>query len=222
MRLIRCHAAIACGILASIAARPADAATTAASVALQWTAPGDDNRIGRATRYDLRYSLTPITAANFAQATAVSGLPVPKTVGSLETFTVTGLVSGRSYYFAIKTVDDVGNWSLISNVLLRAAPTTDVGQGPPALDFSAPWPNPARQAARCAFALPEGASVEVEAFDVTGRHVRTIASGWRDAGRGEVEWDLRDDSGRPVNAGLYLLRVRVGGVALTRRLVVAR
>jgi hypothetical protein len=62
----------------------------------------------------------------------------------------------------------------------------------------------------------------VDAFDAAGRHLRTIASGWRDAGRGEVAWDLRDDSGRPVGAGVYLLRARIGGVVWTRRLVIAR
>jgi hypothetical protein len=222
VRLIRTQALGICLFLASFAGQSADAASTPASVTLRWTAPGDDGAIGRAARYDLRYSLMPITALAFPHATAVPGLPLPKPAGSVETFTVTGLSAGKSYYFALKTVDDAGNWSLVSNAAFRSAQTTGVDASPLTAEFSAPWPNPARQATRCAYALPEGATVQVDAFDVAGRHLRTIASGWRDAGRGEFEWDLRDDSGRLVGTGVYLLRARLGGVVSTRRLVIAR
>lgn len=222
MRLIRTQALIVCVFLASFAGHPADAASTAASLTLRWTAPGDDGVIGRAARYDLRYSILPITANSFALATAVTGLPLPKPAGSVETFTVTGLLSGVSYYFALRAVDDAGNWSGVSNLVYRSMQTTDVGSGSLEPAFSAPWPNPARQTTRCAYALPAGAPVQVDAFDVAGRHVRTVVNGWRDAGRGEVEWDLRDDSGRPVHGGVYLLRARLGGAVWTRRLVVAR
>lgn len=213
---------LVCGLLASLAPFPADAVSTATSVTLRWTAPGDDGVIGRATRYDLRYSLMPITANSFALATAVSGLSLPKAAGSIETFTVTGLVAGRGYYFALKALDDASNWSLVSNMAYRSAQTTAVEESPLSPEFSTPWPNPARQATRCAYALPEGATIQVDAFDVAGRHLRTIASGWREAGRGEVEWDLRDDSGRLVRAGFYLLRARLRGVVWTRRLIIAR
>jgi hypothetical protein len=140
----------------------------------------------------------------------------------LDTFTVTGLVEGTGYYFAIKTVDDAGNWSGISNVLFRPASPTGVGDSLLALSFSAPWPNPARQSMRCAYALPQAAPIQVDAFDIAGRHVRTIASGWREAGRGELVWDLRDDSGNSVAAGIYLLRAQLADRSWTRRLVVVR
>ena len=41
--------------------------------------------------------------------------PTPKAAGSTETFVVTGLSSGRTYYFALKTADGMPNWSPISN-----------------------------------------------------------------------------------------------------------
>ena len=58
---------------------------------LTWTAVGDDGSTGTATTYDLRYSTSPITAANFGSATPVTGEPAPKTAGQAETLTVTGL-----------------------------------------------------------------------------------------------------------------------------------
>jgi hypothetical protein len=190
-----------------------------ASVSLQWTAPGDDGMVGRAQAYALRYSTLPITAANFGVATPVPGMPAPGLPGSAETVTVGGLAGHTVYYFAIKTLDDAGNWSGLSNVAIYPI-VTGVEDAPAVLSFSAPWPNPARGWLRCAFVLPRGEAVEVDAFGVDGRHVRRLASGWRPAGHGEIAWDLRDDAGNRVPAGLYLVRARLGASRWTRRVAV--
>ena len=41
-------------------------------VTLTWTASGDDGSTGRATQYDLRYSLSTITSTNFVSSTAAT------------------------------------------------------------------------------------------------------------------------------------------------------
>jgi hypothetical protein len=89
---------------------------TQTSLTLGWTAPGDDGSTGTAAQYDIRYSTSPITTSNWASATQVLNEPAPKTAGSAETFTVTGLNASTMYYFAIKTADEVPNWSALSNV----------------------------------------------------------------------------------------------------------
>ncbi len=88
---------------------------TANSIQLTWTAPGDDNNAGFASSYDIRYSTSAITEGNWASATTVTGEPTPGVAGSAETFTVTGLSASTTYYFAIKTDDDVPQTSAISN-----------------------------------------------------------------------------------------------------------
>lgn len=116
---------IALSILLGATARQAEAAFDAApasptSITLTWTAPGDDGNAGQAAQYDLRYSLSPITTQNFAGATSVSGEPAPQPAGNTETFAVTGLTPGTTYYFAIKAADEAGNWSPMSNVVSSA------------------------------------------------------------------------------------------------------
>ncbi len=212
--------ATALGLLATLAAVPAQPASTTVSATLRWTAPGDDGMVGRAQAYMLRYSTVPITDANFGSATPVAGGPAPRPPGSLETFAVTGLAPSTVYFFAIKTSDDAGNWSVLSNVASFPALMTGVEDPPAALSFWAPWPNPARTSLRCTFTLPGPAMFQVDAFSVDGRHVSHLASGWRPAGRGEVTWDLRDDEGHRVPAGVYLVRARLGGDILTRRVAV--
>src|SRR5206468_638513 len=96
----------------------ADAQVTQTGVTLAWTAPGDDSLSGRAARYDLRWSRSPITSlADFALATLVAGLAAPQSAGSAETASVTGLVPATTYWFSLRTFDDVGNGSGLSNLV---------------------------------------------------------------------------------------------------------
>jgi len=89
---------------------------TGNSVVLTWTAPGDDSMAAKATEYDIRHSTTFITASNWSSATPL-GTPVAPTVGGGDQCdTITGLSSTTKYYFAIRTADEVPNWSGISNV----------------------------------------------------------------------------------------------------------
>jgi hypothetical protein len=92
-------------------------AQEADSVVVSWTAPGDDGNVGTAARYDLRFSESPITAENFAAAAPVSGMPDPLRSGRRQRVTVRSLTHGTTYYFAMRTADDAGNWSSVSNVV---------------------------------------------------------------------------------------------------------
>jgi hypothetical protein len=89
--------------------------STTSTVTLTWTSPGDDGTTGTATTYDIRYATSSISAGTFASAIQVSGEQSPSIASTTETFTVTGLASLTTYYFALKTSDEVPNTSSISN-----------------------------------------------------------------------------------------------------------
>jgi chitodextrinase len=119
----------AAGLATSHAA--ADAQVTSNSVQLSWTTPGDDSLSGTASQFDLRYSTSAITAANFASATRwTAGMPAPAAPGTRQTTTVTGLQPGTTYWFAIKTGDEVPNWAGLSNVLSRTTLAASDGVRP--------------------------------------------------------------------------------------------
>ena len=85
------------------------------SLVLTWTATGDDGDDGVAAMYDLRYSPEPITSENWDAATPASGLPAPGAPGMTESFTLTGVEERQTYHFAVRVVDDLANWSALSN-----------------------------------------------------------------------------------------------------------
>ncbi|TPW09162.1 MAG: putative lipoprotein, partial [bacterium] len=80
-------------------------------VTLQWTAPGDDGNTGRANSYDLRYSPNPMTTQNYSTANFISGEPGPQNAGTVQTMTISGFGTDRTYWFAIRTADEFPNWS---------------------------------------------------------------------------------------------------------------
>lgn len=99
-------------------------APQATSIRLTWTATGDDDSVGVANRYDLRYATQAITEDNFDAAQQVLSVPAPSVAGTLESANVTGLQPGVQYFFALKVIDEAGNASPISN---PASATTVAG-----------------------------------------------------------------------------------------------
>lgn len=85
------------------------------SANFRWTAPGDNRAQGQAAEYDLRFSEAPITAENWDEASPATGLPAPTSSGAEETCTAQGLELDTTYHFALRTVDEAGNWSALSN-----------------------------------------------------------------------------------------------------------
>lgn len=102
---------------------------TSTSVVLGWTAPGNDDNFGQAASYDIRYGTSTITDANWDSVTQATGEPAPLPAGTVQLFTVSGLNSGTTYYFALKTQDyaDPPNISSLSNI--ASATTSAVSSG---------------------------------------------------------------------------------------------
>jgi hypothetical protein len=92
---------------------------------LTWTAPGDDGTTGTVTSYDIRYSTSQITEANFTAANEFGRGDTPlKTGGLQESIIIYGLTPNTTYYFAIKTKDEAGNKSLLSNTPSQSTTAT--------------------------------------------------------------------------------------------------
>ena len=83
-------------------------------------------------------------------------------------------------------------------------------------------PNPTRAGATVALELPRRARVRLAVHDVTGRLVRLVEDGRRDAGTYSLAWDGAGASGERMPPGLYLLRVDADGQRITRRIVLTR
>jgi len=93
----------------------------AAPITLTWTSVGDDSLFGTASQYDLRYKTTAPalgdTASWWSSATQVTGEPIPLVAGTTQSWT--GDVVPGTYYWLIRTADEVPNWSGLSNIAVK-------------------------------------------------------------------------------------------------------
>jgi len=138
------------------------------------------------------------------------------------TFTDRPPAAGR-YVYRINPVNLAGEE--------EPGPLVAVLVGPPAaarfgIQRVSPDPLTRGREATIAFGLPDAGTgsreVRLEVFDLQGRRVAALVQGERAPGTHFVVWDGRDDGGRPVTTGLYLLRLQAGGQAGARRLLVVR
>jgi hypothetical protein len=83
-------------------------------------------------------------------------------------------------------------------------------------------PNPFTSAAAISFCLPEASPVDITIYDLAGRAVRRIDEPSMCAGCHTAQWDGTGEGGRTLSAGLYICRVRAGGVTETTGLCLLR
>ena len=88
------------------------------TIDLSWTTPGDDYFVGQAEKFEIAVSENPILEENFAKSEKYPYTPKPQAAKTLQKWQLRGLVPGNKYYIAIKTYDEAGNASTISNVVL--------------------------------------------------------------------------------------------------------
>jgi hypothetical protein len=139
------------------------------------------------------------------------------------------VASGKVYFFcagnaADGTGDTYGDFIYTARDSSVPAGSVDV-DAPVAklVSLAAPRPNPALDGTNLEFVLPVRSRVELAVFDLHGRQVRDLVSGWRDAGVGRVFWDARGDDGRRAADGIYFARLNVAGSpAVTRKVILGR
>ena len=93
-----------------------NAVPTELDITLTWTSPGDDGSVGTAYNYEIKKSTEEITEENWNDAELLEDPPLPQPAGTMQSYTVEGLVFGITYYFGIKAFDENQNVSPLSNI----------------------------------------------------------------------------------------------------------
>ncbi len=146
-------------------------------------------------------------------------LPIasPEITRSEPTFTFrdVDVEDGGEYRYRIYTVSGEGTRMLLFEtdpVMVPARPVTLYQNSP----------NPFNPATTIRFYLPERAHVTLDVYDVSGRSVATLASGYRDRGAHAVEWNGTDARGGHVASGIYFYRLKAGKETVTKKMVLLK
>ncbi len=84
------------------------------------------------------------------------------------------------------------------------------------------FPNPFNPKTTVAYGLATAGPVTLQIYGVDGRHLRTLVNEHQAAGRHEVDWDGRDDSGAQLASGAYLARMEATDRTQTIRLLLLK
>ncbi len=97
-----------------------------------------------------------------------------------------------------------------------ALPATPAGRLLPAV------PNPFNPQTTLRFELLHDGVVDLAVYDLTGRRVRTLSRGHRNAGDHRTTWDGSDDRGRSLASGVYLVHLRGVEFSESRRVTLVK
>ncbi|MBN2414224.1 T9SS type A sorting domain-containing protein [bacterium] len=108
-----------------------------------------------------------------------------------------------------------GDFDLDAVVAVHAS-TTDArtrpegGESAAAWSLSSNYPNPFNARTTVEYSLPRRTEVTISVYSVTGRRIRTLVSGTREAGIHRLTWDGTDSSNSHVASGIYICRMNCG------------
>ncbi len=109
---------------------------TRSTIAVEWTSVGDDGTSGNTAYYDIRWSNSQITAANFDTATQMNDTRVPLRPGEVETAQLKGCFPADAAIFvAMRVYDKAGNFTQSATVMAEpsgALPSYALTKGPAA------------------------------------------------------------------------------------------
>ena len=104
--------------------------------------------------------------------------------------------------------------------------STDVADGgyaiPGQFSMGQNYPNPFNPETKIAFNLEKAGDVTLEVFDILGRKVSTLQSGFLGAGQYEYTWYGVDNSGRQAASGIYFYRLSSNEFSLTRKMTLLK
>lgn len=152
------------------------------------------------------------TDGSYAGALAVSDAGGAWCITEIAAGTYTLEIRVDNYVTAF--VNDVVVDSDVSGVPLtvtRAAVTLDP-----------PWPNPASSGVNLRLHVGRPTAMDLGVYDARGRLVRSWTATSASVGTREYFWDGHDKAGRPVPAGLYLVRVRTQNAQSSHPIVLTR
>ena len=84
------------------------------------------------------------------------------------------------------------------------------------------YPNPFNPVTTIKYDLPENSQVRIAIYDMLGRKVRTLVSGFENAGFKAVQWQGKNDFGRSVGAGVYIYQIQAGDFLQTRKMILLK
>jgi uncharacterized lipoprotein YddW (UPF0748 family) len=130
---------------------------------------------------------------------------------------------GKNYFYVVTAFDKLHNESNPSNeVSTVSVVVAEAGQQILKFELYQNYPNPFNFETTIEFEIPFDSWVSVKIYDILGREIKTLVSGFKSAGRHKVIWDGRDEQGGYISSGVYFCRMTAGSFSKTIKIVLTK
>ena len=186
-------------------------------IRFSWTAPPDGQTPSVGLNYNLRVGTSPGASDLYcSMANLSSGWRRIAQRGYIQGTSLDFSFQGIGpIYWSVQAVDHGLAGSLFSSNS-GAVTAIDDDQTPKRFALGHNVPNPFNPYTTISFELPKRMACEMVVYDLSGRQIRTLFSGVKDAGTHELSWNGRDERGRGVASGTYVYRLSADGIEESR------
>ena len=84
------------------------------------------------------------------------------------------------------------------------------------------YPNPFNPLTTISYELLTDGKVNIIIFDLIGKKIKTLVSGFQTAGSKNVNWNATNNQGQPVSAGVYLYSIEAGDFRQTKKMILLK
>lgn len=134
-------------------------------------------------------------------------------------FTDQNVYAGDLLYYRLSNVSTQGVQT-VDDIL--SITVTDLVT-PQKTALSRAYPNPFNPKSKISYQLSQAAWVTLKVIDIRGRTIQTIVRGThQQAGNYHYFWNGKNNTGRPVSSGVYILLLNVGDIVQTQKVMLVR
>jgi len=195
-------------------------------VVLTFTSPGDDGSTGRALSYILWFGRAEFTDANLDSMTVLPLCSIPKRGGARDTIIAMLPGANERYYFAVKSIDEAGNVSALSNGATAISGSMG-NRGPTGVSQESSqairsfallqnFPNPFNSTTTITYHLAQESQVSLKIYNVLGQLVASLANEKQLMGSHRVSWST------DLPSGIYFYRLQAGEFVETKKMILVR
>ncbi len=117
---------------------------------------------------------------------------------------------------------DSWNHAVSKRVFIRSTVGIEPNISPADFKISENYPNPFNPSTKIDVDLSKPANVSIKIYDLNGKEIYNMINSKLSAGNHTFEWNAITNSGTSVNSSVYFMKINVGGLVETRKMILIK
>ena len=135
---------------------------------------------------------------------------------TIYTYADENIQENQTYDYRLADVDYDGNVEYHTTQLMGLTMSSTI---PEEYRLYQNYPNPFNPVTNIRYDIPEDGQVSITIYDIMGNRVRELINRPESAGSKLIQWNARDEQGRPVSAGIYFYTITANQYSITKKMV---